>query len=153
MAQNIPLRPPPFLQSQRQLNLMCAFSEQLTGRQVHTQSVSVCVCAWASTHKQWMMVRPSPSSHSSCHLSTCRISFRKERLDAGTSLCAAQPRYWNCLTIRYPSWGCEREKKQKQHVYKLTPFPHSFLRLLVGNLWCSSRKQNTMKARLAVICF
>lgn len=54
----------------------------------------------SSTHRQCTMVLPSPSSPSRCHWSTCRISLRKERLEAGTSLCPAQPRYWNCRTIR-----------------------------------------------------
>lgn len=52
------------------------------------------------TYKQWTTVRPSPPSYSSCHLSTCRISLRKERLDMGVSLYIGQPRNWNCCTIR-----------------------------------------------------
>ena len=58
------------------------------------------------THRQCTTVRPSPPLYSSCHLSTWRMSFRKERLDTGVSLYIGQPRNWNCCTIRYPSWGC-----------------------------------------------
>ena len=72
------------------------------------------------THRQCTTVRPSPPLYSSCHLSTWRMSFRKERLDTGVSLYIGQPRNWNCCTIRYPSWGCRgagrseagREKKK-----------------------------------------
>ena len=59
-----------------------------------------------STYKQCTTVRPSPPLYSSCHLSTWRMSFKKERLDTGVSLYMGQPRNWNCCTIRYPSWGC-----------------------------------------------
>lgn len=57
------------------------------------------------TYKQCTTVRPSPPLYSSCHLSTWRMSFKKERLDTGVSLYIGQPRNWNCCTIRYPSWG------------------------------------------------
>lgn len=62
--------------------------------------------ALLSTYKQCTTVRPSPPLYSSCHLSTWRMSFKKERLDTGVSLYMGQPRNWNCCTIRYPSWGC-----------------------------------------------
>lgn len=52
------------------------------------------------THRQCTMVLPSPSSPSRCHWSTWRISLRKERLDAGTSLCPDHPRYWKWRTIK-----------------------------------------------------
>ena len=61
--------------------------------------------ALSSTYKQCTTVRPSPPLYSSCHLSTWRMSFKKERLDTGVSLYIGQPRNWNCCTIRYPSWG------------------------------------------------
>lgn len=65
-----------------------------------------------TTYRQWTTVRPSPPSYSSCHLSTCRISLRKERLDMGVSRYMGQPRNWNCCTMRYPSCGWETQGGQ-----------------------------------------
>lgn len=53
-----------------------------------------------STYKQCTTVRPSPPLYSSCHFSTWRMSFKKERLETGVSLYMGHPRNWNCCTIR-----------------------------------------------------
>lgn len=118
MAQNVPLRPPPFLKVFRGvdegLENENSFRSVMKLQYSHTASRWRCfisknelhsVLRAAITYRQWTTVRPSPPSYSSCHLSTCRISLRKERLDMGVSLYMGQPRNWNCCTMRYPSWG------------------------------------------------
>ena len=76
-----------------------------------------------STYRQCTTVRPSPPLYSSCHLSTWRMSFRKERLDTGVSLYMGQPRNWNCCTIRYPSWGCRESGNKRGVERKQALFP------------------------------
>lgn len=115
MAQNVPLRPPPFLPQPGHrrvcfklsrvvfLFMFCSKSFQSVGGDVSFFSFKL--QDWARwfllrTYRQWTTVRPSPPSYSSCHLSTCRMSLRKERLDMGVSLYMGQPRNWNCCTIR-----------------------------------------------------
>lgn len=114
MAQNVPLRPPPFLQEWRETHRN---SEKVQRPELTVMQWWCLASRWrcfifngrssccTQTYRQWTTVRPSPPSYSSCHLSTCRMSFRKERLDMGVSLYMGQPRNWNCCTIRYPSWG------------------------------------------------
>lgn len=115
LAQNTPLRPPPFLQTniteytmirRKKHNLifnlgffqlLCRADDfDLNGK----RRESNCALWFVCTHRQCTMVLPSPSSPSRCHWSTWRTSLRKERLDAGTSLCPDHPRYWNWRTIR-----------------------------------------------------
>ena len=111
MAQNVPLRPPPFLKmfhrglkdeirgSARCCNCSTAFWP--VGGDVFFLTNELCSAIDAAiTYRQWTTVRPSPPSYSSCHLSTWRISLRKERLDMGVSLYMGQPRNWNCCTMR-----------------------------------------------------
>lgn len=100
------LVPFPFTERQRAVN---------QGGQQNTSLALLRCRAPLSTYKQCTTVRPSPPLYSSCHLSTWRMSFKKERLDTGVSLYMGQPRNWNCCTTRYPSWGW-RESGSNQGV-------------------------------------
>lgn len=115
MAQNVPLRPPPFLKVFH--GVVEGLENENRLRSVMKLQYSHAAGRWGCfisknqrhsgllllTYRQWTTVRPSPPSYSSCHLSTCRMSLRKERLDMGVSLYMGQPRNWNCCTMRYPS--------------------------------------------------
>lgn len=102
---------------------------------------------YLSTYKQCTTVRPSPPLYSSCHLSTWRMSFRKERLDTGVSLYIGQPRNWNCCTIRYPSWGYRESGNNQGEERKRALFTLLNSRGLIPPAWSSHQSRTLWKER------